>query len=272
MPLNQAQAPEAQEPFIPLAALENALRYWWIAALLMILGGLTGLLVHSFRPALYESTAQFSVAIDYVSTGPLTQYDEDLAINTAGHLFGSLDVLQAVVDQANAEGIATNLTELRSRAVLERNFSIWNIRVRNPDPHNAKRLTAIWMNVGQSFLEEGYQHAIQAQLLERYIQSQANCLERLGANQPINEPCSSATFAGIQANLKAAGDALNQERMASQGLFSGLTLGPFNPPNTSPQLVTFGRGQFVFLGGLLGLILGLAAIEIGMPILRKTKS
>ena len=272
MPLNHARVPEVQEPFIPLATLVYAFRYWWIAAALMVLGGLVGLMAHSIKPTLYESTAQFSIAVDFVSTGPMTQYDEDLAINTAGNIFISTEVLQIVTNQAGSEGINKSLEDLRAQISIERKFSLWTLRVRDEDPQVAFRLAQIWMEQGQALLLESYQHAVQADMLDRYIQSQTYCFERLGANQPIDGPCNSANFTTIQANLRDAGAALYQERTASRGLFAGLTLGPFNPPEAAAQPVTFGRSQFVFLGGMLGLIIGILVIEIGVPWYRRMKS
>ncbi len=269
---NKVQITERQEAFVPLAVLENAFRYWWVVALLIVVGGLGGLLVHSFHPPLYEARAQFSVAIDYVSTGSLTQYEEDLAINSAGHIFNSTAVLQNVVNQANKEGIPISLEELAKQISLERQFSTWNLRVRNPDTEMAKRIATIWIDQGQNTLLQSYQHAVQAHQLELYIQSQESCLEKAGASEPSYALCSGANFTDIQNNLLAAGAALYAEKQASWGLFYGLTLGPFNPPEVSARPVTSDRNQYVFLGSLLGLLLAIAFLELSPYPYRRMKS
>jgi hypothetical protein len=234
-------------------------------AFLIVVGGLGGLFVHSFKPALYEATAQFSIGIDYASTGPLSQYDQDLAINAAGHLFGSDQLLLQIVDQAGKEGLKTTLNDLKNQIALDRQFSSWNIRVRDPDPDVARRIATIWIVQGEALLQQSYQSAVQAYRLERYIQSQENCLEKYGASEPSDQLCGGAYFTDVQANLRDAGIALHKEKAASLGLFAGLTFGPFNPPEVSPQPVTLGRSQYVLLGGLLGLLLGIGLIEMGAP-------
>jgi hypothetical protein len=262
---NNKRATEVEDSFIPLAALENAFRFWWIIALFIVIGGLGGLVVHSMNPPVYEARAQFSIAIDFVSTGPLTQYEEDLAINTAGHIFDSTEVLQRVVDQAEVEGIAINLEDLRSQTTLERKFSVWSLRVRDADVKVAERLAAIWLNQGEAILLQGYHHAIQAYTIERYIQSQEDCLANIGVSEPSFGICNKLHFTDIQKNLRDAGRALFEERQASRGIFTGLTLGPFNLLGASSEPVTAGRNQYVFLGGGMSLLLSIILIEWGIP-------
>ena len=96
MQTDKAHPTDIQQPFVPLVVLENALRYWWIVAVAIILGGAAGLLAHSFKPPLYESMAEFSIAVDLIGTGPLTQYEEDLGINTAGNVMVADDVKGSV--------------------------------------------------------------------------------------------------------------------------------------------------------------------------------
>lgn len=267
----KVQPTEIQEPFVPLAVLEHAFRYWWVLAALIVLGGLGGLLAHSFNPPLYEATAEFSIAIDYVSTGPMTQYAEDLAINTAGHIFDSKDTLQILVDQANREGITINLAGIYDKVRLERRFSIWTLRVRDPDPSVAARIAEIWLREGGALLRQRYQHALQAQQLERYLQSQESYLAKLAARELFFEPGNAARFADIQGNLKEAGAALFQERLASQGMFAGLTLGPVNAPEVSSRPVTLNRNLYVALGGLLGMVVGIVLVELAAHKRLRTK-
>jgi len=255
-----------------MLVLENALRYWWIIALCIVLGGLGGLLTYSRHPAIYEATAEFAISIDYVGTGPLTQYDEDMALGVAGNIFVSNEILQTLVDQATSEGINIMLDDLEEYVFLERRFDAWTLRVRHPDPHTAERLAQIWLTQGETALKQRYEHAMQAYSLERYIQAQLVCLEKAGVSEPTSDPCSRVNFTEIQLNLRDAGAALYQEKLASQGLFTGLTLGPFNLPVGSAQPVSAGRNQFVFLGSLLGLLLGIVLIESGASKIRRTKS
>jgi hypothetical protein len=269
---NKAQTMEKSKPFVPLAVLENALLYWWVIAVVVVAGGLTGLLFNALRPAVYEATAQFSIAIDYVSTGPLTQYSEDLAINTAGNLFRSTEVLERVVSAAASEGVERSLGDFKAQTALERKFSVWTMRVRDQDPKTAELLARLWLQEGEAALQQSYQHALQAYVLERYIQSQEICLAKVGSGEPLQESCTTARFVEIQENIRDAGLMLFKERQASRGLFAGLTLGPFNPPVLPERPVLYGRNQSVLVGAMLGLLLGIALVETGaVRIFRKKK-
>lgn len=263
MLIDKTKAADTQDPFVPYMTLERALRYWWLVAALMVFGGLGGWLFSLLKPAQYEAAAQFSVSVDFVSTGPLTQYEEDLAINTAGHVFDSSDLLKSVVAQANSEGIPVTLDVLLDQFTLERKFSLWTLRVRNTDPAVAERLAQIWLEKGQTVLLQSYEHAIQAYALEQYIRRQENCLVEVSASEPSLTTAQCPAFAEIQKNLRQAAEALYQEKLASRSLYTGITIGPFNPPVVSQKPVEGGRNQSVLLGALLGFAASIAWIEFG---------
>lgn len=269
MPSLNTQATAIPEPFVPLASLHNALRYWWIIVLLIVAGGLFGWLAFRANPPLYEASAQFSVGIDFIRTGPLTQYEEDVAINTVGEILTSRkkegDVLPQVVEKAGAENIHTSVIELLKNSTVERKLNVWDLRVRNVDAKTAERIATIWMEQGQSVIQESYQHALQASALERYTQSLESCLAKVAASEPAYGLCDRAHFAEIQKDLQAAGASLYEEKLASRGLFDGLTLGPVDPPVLSQRPVTYGRNQYILFGGLLGMLAGIAVIELGFP-------
>lgn len=252
------------DPASPLnlsASTERAFRSWWIITLAMIAGGLAGWLLNGFTPPVYEATAQFSIGIDFVRTGPITQYDEDVAVNRAGNLFFTREVLEQVVQQASAEGIETNLVDLYKQISIERRFSLWYLRVRDADPAVAERLAAIWLQTGEALLRDSYQHAVQAYLIERYLQAQEACISHAGSGDAALGPCGSAGTLQVQQNLQDALAALVTEKEASRGLFSALTIGPFDLPSVSDYPLRTGRAGAILVGCLLGLAVGAAYLE-----------
>ena len=60
-----------------------------ITSVLMIAGGLLGLLVSQVRAPIFESSAVFSVTIDYTQTGALTDIQEDQAMRGVGSVIFS---------------------------------------------------------------------------------------------------------------------------------------------------------------------------------------
>ncbi len=258
-----AELPE--DGFIPLAALRTAFRFWWFIFLLAAVGGFAGWLAHRAQPPVYEAVGHFSTTIDYVATGPMTQFEEDTAINVVGDVINSVNVVQAVVDQAAAEGIQTSVVDLKKAAVLERRVNVWDLRVRNADPRVAERLANLWVEQGQKVLLEAYQHALQADRWDRYLQSLENCLAKAASSEPGSGQCSKGRFAEIQGDLQSAGSQYAQERIASLGLFSGLVIGPVDRALATPGPVIFQRSQMVLAGCFIGLLLGIGLLQLGIP-------
>jgi hypothetical protein len=261
----EATVKDDEYQFAALEALQAALRYWWFVFLLAIIGGGIGWLVTLTRPPIYEATGRFSANIDYVVTGPLTQFEEDTALNGIGDVLYSNEVVKKVVDRAAAEGIHTSLVELKRSAVLERRFNVWDLRVRNPDPGVAERLANLWIDQGQAALLEGYQHAIQADHLNRYLASLESCLAEMASSEPAAGQCSSSRFLQIQAELQEAGKALYQERLASRGLFAGVLIGPVDRASGMARLVIYNRNQVVLSCCLIGFLLGIVLVQVGVP-------
>lgn len=251
--------------FSPLEPLDQALRFWWFLILLIILGGLAGFFISQLRPPVYEAVGQFSASIDYVATGPLTQYDEDVALNAIGNVIISMPVMNRVVDRAAAEGIQIDPAGLRNMTVVERRFTTWDLRVRSTDAEQARRIAEIWVEEGQAQLVESSQHAIRAEQINRYMKSLESCIGKSVSSEPSNALCAGYELAEVQAELKNAGDEFINERQASLGLFSGVTLGPETVPVLSQKPLMNGRNQLVLSGSVIGLLVGIWLFALGLP-------
>lgn len=251
--------------FAPLAAVLNALRYWWFIFVLALLGALIGWLIHFSQPPVYEAVARFSSGIDYVSTGPLTQYEEDTALNAIGDLVGSNDVLTKVDEAARAEGIVISPLDLARSITLEHRVNDWDVRVRYPDARIAQRLANLWSEQGQAVLVDRYRHAQQAEHLNWTMQALENCLASSAAAEPSSGQCSRGRIVDLQNDLQTIGQAYEQERLASQGMFSGLLVGPAAPVMVSARPVLFGQNQLILAGCLIGLLVGAVAVQFDLP-------
>lgn len=265
---SRIEAPAASRPedaFAPLAVIQNAIHFWWFIALLVVIGGFGGWLFHRTHPPVYEAKAQIPIGIDYVATGPLTQYEEDTSLDGANYLLNSAGVAQQVADQLKKEGIQMDLSQLRQAAVMERNVDVLVLRVRDRDPQVALRIASAWIELGRATLLESYQHAVEADHINRYMLSLENCLSQTASSEATGGQCSQANYPEIQAALRAAGKTLAEERLASHGLFSGLTIGPADQAQVSSKPVIYDRNQVVFAGGLLGFLSGAWLLQLGIP-------
>lgn len=252
------------ERITPREVLANAFRFWWVIAVFTLAGGIIGMTFSRLHPPVYEAVGRFSAGIDYVLTGPLTQFEEDTALNKIGDLIWSRPVLDAVVEQARAEGFSLTRTDLRRMATVERRNNNWDLRIRHTDPQTAERIANIWVEQGQEALLESYRHALQAESLNRYIQTLESCLAAAAASEPAHAVCSRYRFAEIQANLAEAGQAFYQERVASRGLFAGLVIGPPAEAVVSEKPVLYRQGQLVLAGGMLGMLLAAGLVQSGL--------
>lgn len=251
--------------FAPLNALVNAIRYWWVIFILMVIGGLAGWMIHTARPPVYEAAAHLSASIDFVSTGPLTQYEEDVALNAVGDFINSEIVIQQVIERAAAQGIQIDRLQLIRNSSVERKLTTWDLRVREPDPEKAEQIANLWVEAAHSVLLESHQHALEAERLNRYLRSLEDCLAQTSASQQVSVPCGPGSLSEIQAEFHSAGGLYDQERLASQGIFYGLTIGPADKAELFAGPVQYDRNQVVLAGCLIGLLMGAGLVQLGLP-------
>ena len=87
---------------IDLSGVVNrAVKYWWVVALLMIVGGITGLLVSVIAKPVYESNSVISSVIDFAYSGRMTDYEEDYLLTAIGDIIVSDAVMTQVVEAAS---------------------------------------------------------------------------------------------------------------------------------------------------------------------------
>jgi hypothetical protein len=137
--------------FVPILHFNLIVRIWWVVVLATFIGGVFGTLVYRIRSPLYEATATFYVTIDYdkVAGGPLSQYDEDLALSIMQQVLYYSPEVQAEIAQSPAFKAAGLTDESWSDSIiLEREHAFWKIRVRNHSPEAAEALVNLWAELG----------------------------------------------------------------------------------------------------------------------------
>jgi hypothetical protein len=239
----------------------SSLRGWWLVALLIVVGGLAGLLVHSLRPVVYEADFTLLTGIDQTTVGVMTQYEEDVMMEAVGEVLYSPSTIQQVANAAQQKGITVDAASLRANSSIERQLSTWRVKVRSADPRSAEQLAGIWQDVGYAVLVEAYHHAILADALARYMDSLEGCLARAVTSEPSAGLCGFRGLEAVEAEMSRTGAQLAQERLASRALSSGLLLDKAEKGLLPAHQVEFQRNQLVLVGGLLGLIAGIWAAQ-----------
>ena len=261
----RAAAPAAiTEGISPLLSLQNALRYWWVLAALTALGALLGWAAHLTRPVLYESIRGLPIGIDYVSTGPITQYEEDIAMEVVGGLLTAPDVMERTVARLDEAGINLTPLAMRKMAIVERRLNVWELRIRAEDPALSEQIASTWMEEAHAAISESYDHAILADSLERYARSLETCLARAAVTEPTSGECGGTSITNIQEELVKVGGQMAQERNASRGLFVGLRISDPELLVQADRPIRYGRAGLALGGGLIGLVLGIVLVETGL--------
>jgi hypothetical protein len=141
--------------FVPILHFYRIVRFWWVVLLSILLGGAAGYVIYRSGAPLYEATATFYVTIDFdrVEGGPLSQYDEDLALSVMQQvLYYSPEVQEKIIASPEfAEASFTQESWIDS-IILEREHAFWKIRVRHHSPEAAQSLVNLWAELGYSHL------------------------------------------------------------------------------------------------------------------------
>lgn len=251
--------------YSPKDSLDNALRYWWVIILMTILGGLVGWFVHQLRPPLYEAKATFFISIDFSQTGELTQFEEDHAVSVLTWIVYYDEVIDEVIDTAEAQGIQTNRQQLEMASTLERKQARWTLYYRDKDPQTASALANIWAEVAMDFLQQAHQHALQIQALDGYLNFLAICLQGPAEGEQYPESCNDLDPAAIPEEIQETSIRLEQELAASHAVFPALIFDVSSKALPPAEPVQYGRNRLVLAGGLIGFILGIFLVNTSLP-------
>ena len=129
---------------------------WMVTSALMITGGLLGLLVSQARAPIFESSAVFSVTIDYTQTGALTDIQEDQAMRGVGSVILSdrvIDNTLSAINKESASGLSR--TDFLENSFLDREEFRWTLRYRDPDPKVAEMAVNEWSKSADAVIQEG---------------------------------------------------------------------------------------------------------------------
>ncbi len=243
--------------FIPFDLFKQAISRWWLVAFLMIIGGLVGLCLHNFSPAIYEAQAKFSVTIDYTRTGYLSDIQEDQAMRGIGSLIGSDLILQRTVNAAHSASVDISLDEFKQKSTLERGDFNWFIRFRDKDAQKAADLVNQWADQANKEILDASQHAFRAEELFNYLDSIETCLQRTTFGSEAKAPCSFPNLPIILEVIQKTGEIAYQEKEASRGLMPALSISLVEKSQLPPSPVVFNRNTLVLAGSFIGLLFGI---------------
>ena len=246
---------KAADGFELMDFLRQAIRGWKRIVLCMIIGGLVGLMISSFRSPIYETRAVIAVTIDYTRTGALSDIQEDQAMRGLGSVIDSDAVIQKVILQAQQAGYQLEEKTVQESFFLEREDFRWFLRVRDSDAGRAAELANIWAQTALDTLDQGMEHALIASHLQQYLDSLEFCMQRqagLGAN--VNT-CEQYDYDYLLAEIQSTANEIQHQNQMSYGLMPalGFFLAESAPLNEGAVQGT--QGVLVIAGSAIGFIL-----------------
>lgn len=237
--------------FAPEIALSRVLRGWWLIVVVALAGAGLGMALWRVTPPRYVSTFEILSTVDFTTSGELTQFEEDLAMEAVGALL----VSPAIFDQVSAQtGIP--LSTLRSAVRAERRIGTWKVSLTQPDGQSAEALAEAWRGVAVAALQQARAHALSADGLVRRVHSLESCLSQAALALPSQVLCAPLDGEALKVEIVVASQVAAEERARSSGISSALIFGEM-PARVEPaKLNSSGQGVYLLGGGLSGFLLG----------------
>jgi hypothetical protein len=243
---------------------------WLITSILMITGGLLGLLISQVRPPIFESSAVFSVTIDYTQTGALTDIQEDQAMRGVGSVILSDQVVENTLSQISNEGnIVITQTDFLENSFLDREEFRWTLRYRDDDPKIAEMVVNAWSKSADAIIQGGLTHSLSSIVLQEELEIlKTDLFDFSNGNIPGNTGI--RDFDSILDSINLISARIQAEKAASQGLFHPLTVSSINLGKSSETAELGQRNLLVLSGALIGFFLNI--LEIIIEELKRSRS
>ena len=245
--------------------LNSAIKYWWLIALFMLLGVTAGWLFSRTNPPWYEARAEIAINFDLHRTGVLTAENQDILVNTAGELISAIPIMDALYHEAQALGFDEDFARFERIAVAERKGESLALRVQSPDPQFSYHLVERWSNYALLALENAEMHAIEADLLHRYLDGLAGCIQQVSAIGAGNPNCRIENLESLQTEITQTQAALLSARNDARGFTPGIRYTLVQPATILPGVVQYQKNTLLLGGTLIGFIAALVIIHLKVP-------
>lgn len=256
------------EDISPRDSLEHVLRYWWVIALAMILGGLLGWVISRFSPPVYEARAEYRVTLDddtllaeLHETKPEAELTYDIRapyLAPVALAFYSPAVRSAVEGQARSQGLDFPVDGfINGQLILDQRRSDWTVIVRHEDGETAAKLANLWIAIADGQLQMAHAQAALAESLKLQMSLISQCF--LSVDLVEGNQCAGTSFsdpAEMQAQYQELDRQYQDAFSASEGVSMLVRFEPGAVAIPPIRPVYYNTGWLILAGCLLGLILG----------------
>jgi hypothetical protein len=252
----------------PRDSLEHVLRFWWVIALAMVVGGVAGWGVSRLSAPVYEARAGYRVTLDEDAllvelhkTNPQAELTYEVRapyLSPVGLAFYTPEVRSAVEEQARAQGLDFPKEGFRTGQLsLDQRRGDWTIVVRHADGQTAAKLANLWVAVADEYLQRAHAQAALAESLKLQMALVSTCF--LDSSLADGNQCAGTAFAD-PAQMQAYYQGLDRQYQdafsASQGIGTLVSFEPSEVADSPMRPVYYNISLLMLAGALLGLIVG----------------
>jgi len=256
------------EDFNLSGVVNRAVKYWWVVALLMIVGGITGLLVSVIAKPVYESNSVISTVIDFAYSGRMTDYEEDYLLTVIGDIVLSDAVMTQVVEAASNDNLAVEEKTLLAGLTASRQGFRWALSSRYSDAQVAQEVNRLWLKAAMNELQAFRSDSLAA-LAEFHAQvGIENCFEQSVVLDPATPYCSAQDMDLLQRQLENLADGSLRADLLTRLLASRVSFEVTGEPDLPSRPVHLGRNISTLAGAMVGMLLALIVLITGFPFLK----
>jgi hypothetical protein len=252
----------------PRESLERVLRYWWVIALAIMVGGMAGWVIGHYSSPVYEARAGYRVTLDEDAvlaelhkTKPDAELTYDIRapyLAPVALVFYTPQVRAAVQEQAIAGGLDFPKDGFRTGDLfLDQHGNEWTAIVRHKDPDTAAQLANLWIKIADEQLHSAHEQAVLAASLKIKNDVLTKCFSNVGLAEA--NKCAGTSFASLddmQISYKDLDRQYQDALTASDGISTMVNFQPGTQATPPARPVYYNTGLLMLIGSLIGLIIG----------------
>lgn len=243
--------------------MQQVLKFWWVIALLAIAGGIFGYEISQVRTPVYESVGIFTVSLDFVRTGEMTDIEEDQALNTVVDVINSTAVLDETTRVMKAKGVDLTLTDLKNYVSVDRQGFQILVHVNHTNAQTAFDIADSWTAIADQALQTAIREAVKADSLSRQIVDLEICFRQMTVAFPAFPPCEIKDSTSLLTTLKQAENDFLDAKNNSRGILSTSSVELTGHPQVPVSPRIYRQGILVISGAFMGFLAGALLVECG---------
>lgn len=241
----------------------QVLKFWWVIALLAIAGGVFGYEISQVRTPVYESRGVFTVSLDFVKSGVMTDIEEDQALNTIADVINSTDVLDEVAGVMKSKGVEITPSTLRRFVSVDRQGFQIIVHVNHTSAQITFDIASTWTDIAEKTLQSAIQAAVKADSLYRQLLGLEICFQQVTVVFPTFTPCEITDAADLVSSIKRVENEYLDVKIQSRGVLSAINVDLTDHPQVPISPRIFNRSVLVISAALMGFLIGVLLVECG---------